>query len=386
VTLDSRGRESTLEAEAQRSRTSERGADGDALFWIRASTAVRARQWRGPQRAVCARWGARAGVGRREKCKKLIRAASIVIVLLAAAPAAAQDVHLLLITGVGGDEAHTAQFHKWAVAIVDAAKKRGVVESNITYLGERTELDPARIRARSTRENVMQAFADLAKRAKPDDELFILLIGHGTFDGRQAAFNLPGPDLTAADFAKLLEKFPTQRIAFVNTGSASGAFTSVLAGPARTIVTATKTGGERNETRFPQYFVEALEDDAADRDRNGRVSILEAFDYAKAKVAASYEQGGHLLTEHATLDDGSEGKFAATQYLAPPRSRSAEMAKADPALRALVEQRDTLERQVADLRQRKDSIDQARYEQELEKLLTDLALKDRAIRELEAKK
>jgi hypothetical protein len=314
------------------------------------------------------------------------RAALFGSLLLFAAPAAAQDVHLLVIAGVGGDEAHTTQFHKWATTVIDAAKKRGVAEANITYLAERTELDPARVRARSTRENVMQAFADLAKQAKPNDEIFILLIGHGTFDGRQAAFNLPGPDLTAPEFGKLLEKFPAQRVAFVHTGSSSGAFTPVLAGPARTIVTATKTGGERNETRFPGFFVEALTDDAADRDRNGRVSILEAFDYAKTKTAASYEQGGHLLTEHATLDDGSDGKFAATQYLAPPRSRSAEMAKADPALRALVEQRDTLERQIAELRQRKSSLDQARYEQELEKLLTDLALKDRAIRELEAKK
>jgi hypothetical protein len=212
-----------------------------------------------------------------------------------------------------------------------------------------------------------------------------MLIGHGTFDGRQAAFNLVGPDLAAPDYARLLEKFPTQRIAFVHTGSSSGAFIPVLAGPARTIVAATKTGGERNETRFPGFFVEALENEAADRDRNGRVSILEAFEYAKNRVTASYEQGGHLLTEHAVLDDGSEGKLAGTQYLAPPRSRSAEMANADPKLRGLVEERDALDRQIAALRLRKDTMDAAEYEAQLEKLLTDLALKDRAIRELETK-
>jgi hypothetical protein len=316
----------------------------------------------------------------------LVGAAALFGSLAAAAPAGAQDVHLLVVGGVGGDEAHAAQFHKWASAIVDAAKARGVPEANIGYLAERTELDPARIRARSTRENVTQAFADLAAKTKPNDEIVILLIGHGTFDGRQAAFNLPGPDLTAPEFGKLLDRFPTQRIAFVHTGSSSGAFLQALAGPARTIVTATKTGGERNETRFPGFFVEALTGDVADRDRNGRVSILEAFDFAKNRVAASYEQGGHLLTEHATLDDGSEGKFAATQYLAPPRSRSAAMANADPKLRALVEERDALEREVAALRQRKDRMNEAEYEQQLEKLVTDLALKDRAIRELEAKK
>lgn len=335
------------------------------------------------------RWPPEPGrsLGMGEVRKTMIRALSLVLVLAAPATrAAAQDVHLLVIVGVGGDEAHTTQFHKWATTMVDVAKKHGVPEANITYLGERTELDPAKMRAQSTREDVVQAFADLAKRATANGEIFIVVIGHGAFDGHQAAFNLPGPDLTAPEFAKLLDKFPTQRIAFVHTGSSSGAFTSVLAGPARTIVTATKTGGERNETRFPAFFVEAFEGDAADRDRNGRVSILEAFDYAKAKTAAAYEQGGHLLTEHATLDDGSDGKLAATQYLAPPRSRSAEMAKADPALGALVEQRDAVERQIANLRQRKQSMDQTRYEQQLEALLTDLALKDRAIRELEAEK
>jgi hypothetical protein len=311
---------------------------------------------------------------------------ALALTVLLAVPAAAQDVHLLVVGGVGGDEARSAQFHKWASTVIDAAMKHGMPEASITYLAERTELDPARIKVRSTRENVTKAFADLAARVKTNDEIIVLLIGHGTFDGKVAAFNLPGPDLAATEYAKLLEKFPTQRIAFVHTGSSSGAFVPVLAGPARTIVTATRTGGERNETRFPEYFVEALAGEEADRDRNGRVSILEAFDFAKNRVAASYEKGGHLLTEHATLDDGSEGKFASTQYLAPPRSRSAEMAKADPKLRGLVEERDALDREIAALRLRKDRMNESEYQQQMEKLLTDLALKDRAIRELEAKK
>ncbi len=150
--------------------------------------------------------------------------------------------------------------------------------------------------------------------------------------------------------------------------------------------TGDEKGGERNETRFPGYFVEALGAEAADRDRNGRVSVLEAFDFAKTRVEESYKQGGHILTEHAALDDGSEGKFAGALYLAPPRSRSTEMANADPKLRALLEEREALEREIASLQQRKNSLEAAAYEQQLEKLLTDLALKSRAIRELEAKK
>ncbi len=303
-----------------------------------------------------------------------------------AVPAAAQDPHLLVITGVAGDEEHVAQFHKWAMAVVDAAKRFGVPDADVTYLSDKPEQDPAHIRGRSTKDNVAKAFADVAARAKPNDEVFILLIGHGSFDGRIGAFNLPGPDLAVADYAKLLDGLAAQRVVFVNTASSSGAFVQPLAGPGRIIVTATKTGGERNETRFPAFFVEAFRDEAADRDRNGRVSVLEAFDYARTKVVASYEQGGHILTEHAVLDDGSEGKLAAMLFLAPRASRAAAAATADPKLRALLDERDALERQVAELRLRKDGMDPARYERELEALLTDLALKTKTIRELEAKK
>jgi hypothetical protein len=137
---------------------------------------------------------------------------------------------------------------------------------------------------------------------------------------------------------------------------------------------------------FPQFFVEALDTEAADRDRNGRVSVQEAFDYAVAKVKAFYEKDGHILTEHATLDDGSQGKLASTQYMAPERSRTVAAQNASPELRALLEQRDGLERQVNELRLKKDSMPAEQYEQQLEKLLTDLAVKTRAIREIEAKK
>jgi hypothetical protein len=304
---------------------------------------------------------------------------------IAPARASAQDVHLLVVTGVGGDEEHSAQFQKWAGAVVDSAKKHGVLEANVNWLGEAPEKDP-RIKGRSSKDNVTKAFADLATQAKPNDEIFVMLIGHGSFDGKTGAFNLPGPDLTAGDYAMLLQKFTTQKVAFINTASSSGAFLQPLAGPARTIITATKTGGERNETRFAEFFVQALDAEEADRDRNGRVSVQEAFDFAASKVKAAYEKEGHILTEHAALDDGSQGKLAGTQYLAPERSRTAAAQNADPALRALLEQRDALERQVNDLRLKKDSMDQAAYDQQLEKLVTDLAVTTRQIRELEGRK
>ena len=315
------------------------------------------------------------------------RPAVIVFALLIlAARAGAQDTHLLMITGVGGDDEHTQSFHKWASMIVDAAKERGgLTDATITYLGDKPELDAAHIKARSTRDNVQKAFADLAARAKPADEVFIVLIGHGSFDGQKGAFNLAGPDLSADDYAKLLEKITAQRIVFVNTASSSGAFVQPLAGPGRTIVTSTKTGGEKNEPIFVQYFAEAFKDQSADTDRNGRVSVSEAFEYAKAKVTASYQKAGTIMTEHATLDDGREGKFAATLFLESDRARAAKTASvANPELRALIEAQQKLENDVTALRLKKDILPAAEYEQQLEKLLTELAQKGRAIRELEA--
>jgi hypothetical protein len=115
--------------------------------------------------------------------------------------------------------------------------------------------------------------------------------------------------------------------------------------------------------------------------------VLEAFDYAKQKVQAAYEKEGHILTEHATLEDGSQGKLASTLFLAPEGAHRADIAGvADPALRALLEQQDALERQVAQLRLKKESMDPAQYEQQLEKLLTDLAVKTKEIRDREGKK
>ena len=300
---------------------------------------------------------------------------------------AAQDTHLLVIAGVEGDAEHGAQFHKWAMALIDAAQKKGgLADATVTYLADKVERDPARIRGRSTSENVRKAFADLAGKARPSDEVFIVLFGHGSYDGRQSAFNLPGPDLTVSDYAALLDKIHSARTVFVNTASSSGEFAKGLAGPGRTIVTATRTGGERNETRFPAYFVEAFTGDGADRDRNGRISVQEAFEYARVKVQQAFEREGYILSEHATLEDGGTGG-AGSVYLESERARAAELANvANPALRAALEEQRQIEDQIAGLKLRKPSIPSEEYDKELEKLVTALALKSRAIQQLEGKK
>jgi hypothetical protein len=304
--------------------------------------------------------------------------AALLTSVLSATSVFAQSTHVVVVTGVPGDEEHAKQFDAWAKTFIDAAKTRDAVpESNITYLSDR----------RATKEGVEKAFADLAARVKPGDGVVVLLIGHGSFNGTQAAFNLPGPDLTVAEWSTLLGRLPSRRVAFIDTSSSSGAFLPAIAAPGRVVVTATKTGGERNETVFPEYFVAAFADPAADRDRNGHVSIAEAFEYAKAKVVQAFQQKGLLLTEHATLDDGGEGQLAAAMFLGIGRAESTlAVDTSDPAMKKLVDEKDAVDLEIAALKLKKGSMADAQYEAEMERLLTELARKTRAIRERQAKK
>ena len=318
--------------------------------------------------------------------------------LALAAPAAAQNVHLLVVVGLAGDPEHAELFQRWASTLVDGATGRlGIARDHVAYLSDQPEKDATRTTGKSTQAEIQRAFATLARTAKQDDVVFVVLIGHGTFDGKVAKFNLPGPDMTPADFAPLLKSIPSRQLVFVNTASSSGPFLEELAGPGRTIVTATRTGAERFATLFGGYFVDALFSDSADADKNRRISVLEAFDAARLGVARAYEQEGIMLTEHPLLDDSGEGKgvadpkpdgkvgrVAAILSLGTPHA--AEASPADPKMRALYEERRDLERRVEGLKLMKSGMEPARYASELEKLLTALAVKSKEIRDLEGKK
>jgi hypothetical protein len=204
----------------------------------------------------------------------------------------------------------------------------------------------------------------------------------------------------APDFDALLRKLPTKQIVLVNTASSSGPWVETLSGQGRTIVTATRSGAEQFTTLFGGYFIEALTSPTADSDKNKRVSVLEAFNFAKAEVTRAYEREGLLATEHALLDDDGdkEGSGAPTAMGSDPKNKDGKVAAvvslgavgdeglpADPKLRALYLERRDLERRVESLRLLKDGMDQARYNTELEKLVTALALKTREIRAAEGK-
>jgi len=329
---------------------------------------------------------------------QILRIALLCWLLALAAPAAAQNVHLAVIVGLAGDPEHGELFQRWASTLVDGATARlGVPRDHVIYLTEQPEKDSKRATGKSTQQEIERAFATLAQTAKEDDVVFVVLIGHGTFDGKVAKFNLPGPDMTPANFEPLLKRLPSKHIVFVNTASSSGPFLEELSGPGRTIVTATRTGAERFATLFGGYFIDALMSDTADADKNRRVSVLEAFDAAKIGVARAYEQEGIMLTEHPLLDDSGDKKGATdpkadgkngrvASILALGTVQGADTAPADPKMRALYEERRDLERRVEGLKLMKSGMEPARYASELEKLLTELALKSQQIKDLEGKK
>ena len=319
------------------------------------------------------------------------------VLLCLSASARAQNTHIVVIVGLAGEPEHGELFRRWADTLVDHASGRlGIPRERIVYLLEKPEQDPKRATGKSTKEEIDKALSTVAAASGEDDLVFIMLIGHGTFDGKVAKFNLPGPDMTAADFAAALKRFGSRKLVFVNTASASGPFVEALAGPGRAIVTATRTGAERFATLFGGYFVDAMAGDSADADKNRRISILEAFNAARIDVARAYEKQGIMVTEHPLLEDGGDGegslepspegkdgRVAAILSLGTPAS--ALVLPDDPKLRQLYEERRDLERRVEALKLLKPGMDPAKYASDLEKLLTELAVKTQQIRGIEGK-
>ncbi|HEY9516291.1 MAG TPA: hypothetical protein VIQ74_11480 [Gemmatimonadaceae bacterium] len=319
---------------------------------------------------------------------------SLVASALVAWQAPDPRTHLLIIAGVGGEPQYVQSFHESGCRLADAARtKYGVPDSAIVLLAENPSSDPRCIRARSGKVEVERAFARVAATAKAGDLVMVVLIGHGSARDGQSRFNLPGPDMTAADFARLLAPLSAQRVALVNAASASGDFIAALSGRNRVIVTATRSVRERNQTRFATHFVAAYSGDYADSDKDGRVSLLEAFQYAHREVAREYEAANQLQTEHAVLDDDGDGKgteapgprssdgaLAARLYLTGGTEATTVATSNDPRVDGLLHHRDSLEAKIDALRRRKATMDSTAYERELETLLVDLATTTQAIK------
>jgi hypothetical protein len=323
--------------------------------------------------------------------KKLV---ALFIVLVPLASAGAQS-HVLVVTGIGGEARYSDQFFEIGKSFVESASVRhGVDPKAIVLLTEDPAREPAIIGGKSTRENVEKEIQRIAATARPGDHVVIALIGHGSSQGGEGKFNLPGLDLGATDYSRLLGQLSQQRVAFLNLSSGSGDFVGVLSAPNRVIITATKTGFERNESLFAKYFVDAFTQDVADADKDGRVSLYEAFDYGRRETIRFYEDDGRMLTEHAMLDDngdkvgahepdpraeGKDGSYARSFFLGGRVAAGA--AAGNPRLAALLQEKADIESALEKLRQAKATMDPAQYEQQLEKLLVDLANNAKLIRD-----
>ena len=170
------------------------------------------------------------------------------------------------VAGLGGEPDYEQRFASEAQEI-DKLVRAGGPDAKVTTL----------YGPQATKANVQNALAQLAREAKPADALVVMLIGHGGFDGYEYKINLPGPDLSGVELATLLDRIPCTRQLVVNMTSASGGSRAALEKPNRVVITATKSGTEKNATVFARYWVEALRDPAADTDKNETVSALEAF-------------------------------------------------------------------------------------------------------------
>ncbi len=347
-----------------------------------------------------------AGRGTRVEGRGRAFGALIVLVFLLSAlnpllsTLSAQRTHLLIVSGLGGEAQYSEQFRTLALSLFDAARKRyALADSDVVYLAEEGAKDP-RIAGVSTKVNVEAALTRFAKRSGAGDQTVVVLIGHGSGTQEDSKISLPGPDMSARDFARDLGAFGTQQVAFVDLTSASGDMLPLLSAPNRVVITATKSSFERNESVFAKHFVAALSSDGADVDKDGRVSLLEAFRYAVTETKRYYDDQGRLQTEHAQLDDdgdkkgtaepqmqvatGTDGTLARRIFLGGGTYASAAGAN-DPRLAALYKERFTLEGRIEELKKRKASLSADAYDDALEDLLVELAMKSKAIRAMEGR-
>jgi hypothetical protein len=306
-------------------------------------------------------------------------AAVAILGLSLCAPARAGDNYALVVAGASGGEPYAARYAGWRQSFVSTLRtKFGYPDDHVIVLAE---IPGPGIRA-ATRDEVRRVLLQLRDRLGKEDQLVVLLIGHGTAadgsGGEDAKFNLVGPDLRAREWADLLKPLMS-RLVFVDTTAASFPFLHHLAGPRHIVVTATDSSAQEFETTFAGFFVRAFEDPSADADKSGRVSLLEAFTYASAATRAWYEQRGQLPTERPLIDDdgdgvgheawnpGSDGAVARATFLQPPPMPANEVAAASAR-----RQRE-LESQIDDLKRRRASMPAAAYDAELERLLLELA-------------
>ena len=297
----------------------------------------------------------------------------ILVLLLAAAMSSPAANYFLIISGLGGAPEYDTAFSKWASDLDKELHGNGPDAQITTLSGQATTL-----------QRVRETFNRLGSQMTASDAFALFLIGHGTFDGTDYKFNLVGPDVSGSELAILLNKLPVHRQLVVNMTSCSGASLTALARKNRVVITATKSGTEKNAPVFARYLVDALRDPGADTDKNGTVSALEAFNYAQKKTTAYFESEKLLATEHAMLTDtgsstavkdpkadNGHGLLAAAFPVL--RSASDSTVKARPEKQKLVSKKEEIEAKIDRLKYQKAAMSPEEYKQQLTSLLLELA-------------
>lgn len=277
--------------------------------------------------------------------------------LLCAAQAQAAT-QVLVIAGLGGEAQYEERFTQWSQTMAGAAvTATGNRDSVVRLAGEG-----------ATREAITRELTRIARAVGPGDQFMLLVVGHGSFDGNDYRLNLPGPDMTGTELLTLIDRIPAgvpQLI--VNGTSTSGAIADKWARANRVVITATRSGGERNAARFGGFWAEAMTNEAADRDKDGAVTAQEAYDYAVRRVADAFKADAALLTEHAKLTGSDPGRFVVA------RLGAAALFASDAELIALRRQQNGIEGRLAELKPLKADLPREEYYNRIEPVLLELA-------------
>ncbi len=291
-------------------------------------------------------------------------AGGLIVAATFGGPVAHAELYYLIVGGLGGQVSYEERFVAQTESLADAARRTLGDGSRVSVLSGNA----------ASRDALTAELSRLAEVTAATDSVAIFLLGHGSYDGEFYKFNLPGPDIDGETFAELLEAIPAGRQLVVNTTSASGAISEIWSADGRTVITATRSGGERIATRFGEHWTAALSSDEADANKNGAITVQEAFDFAARKVSDSYEDAGTLATEHPQL----VGDAAGSMNVALLEARIATTAE----LEGLIGELTTLEEAIDRLRLRRDDLGDDAYLSELQSLLLELALVQREIDEV----
>jgi hypothetical protein len=274
------------------------------------------------------------------------------------ATAAHAVTHVMVVGGIGGDPQYEQRFAQWSQTIAQAS----ATTTGDTARVQRIFADAAR------REAIDAQLQKFATTLREGDELVLVLVGHGSHDGTDYRFNIAGPDVTGRELAAWLDRIPTTVPQLViNATSASGAVAEQWMRPHRVVITATRSGGERNAPRFGGFWAEALTSDAADRDKDGALTAQEAYDFAVRRVNESFKSDAAVVSEHAKLAGGEAARFVVA------RMGTAALFANDAQLLALRNEQQGIEQRLAQIRALKPQLEADAYFNRLEPVLLELA-------------